>query len=131
MCVYMCLNPLFNLPDYPVDSVRAVRVCTLPTCHFLWISFFFSYFFFFFIFLTFSFSFVFCVHYESQEGVVQNSVMGNLTTVKRACSVYAAKKKVSPDKVISGALQSFMTAATGNYHALPTPTYVFSINMIH
>ena len=70
-------------------------------------------------------------NYESQEGVVQNSVMGNLTTLKRARDVYAAKKKVRPDKVGSAALQFFMTEATGNFHALPIPTYVFSINMIH
>ena len=57
--------------------------------------------------------------------------MGNLTTIKRACSVYAIKNKVNTDKVTSSALQAWMTKATGNYHALPTPIYVFSINMIH
>ena len=61
---------------------------------------------------------------ESQQGVVGNTTMGNLTTVKRAAEVFAKKKGMTIDKVTSAALQSFMTETSGNYDTLPTTTYV-------
>ena len=67
-------------------------------------------------------------------GVVSNTVMGNLTIVKRACAVFAnTTPNMRADQVTSGALQLFMTGIAGNYESIPIPTYVFSTksNMLH
>ena len=58
-------------------------------------------------------------NYESQQGVVVNSIMGSLTTVRRACEVYAKLKRISTDAVTSAAVQSHMTKAVGGATKIP------------
>ena len=96
-----------------MDYVRAVCVCTTTICLF---------------FSTFYFRLIQCVlcclhtysllrtetNDGSQQGVVGNTTMGNLTTVKRAAEVYAIKKGLTLEKVTSAALQTFMMETAGN-----------------
>ena len=70
-------------------------------------------------------------NYGSQEGVVKNTVMANLTTIKRAVAVFAKKSNIQVTKVTCGALQAFMMKTTGKYDARPRTTYVFPTNMLH
>ena len=63
-------------------------------------------------------------NHESHEGVVVNTLMGNLTTVKRARDIYGKKKSIASEKVTSAALQDFMLTATGKVDVRSIPTYV-------
>ena len=62
-------------------------------------------------------------NHETQEGVVVNSIMGNLTTVKRAADVYAKLKNIDVASVTAPALLAFMLTATGSIGDIPIHNY--------
>ena len=53
-------------------------------------------------------------NHEGQEGIVMNTTMGSLTTVKRAVGIYGAATGTSPGDVTSAALLEYMLEICGN-----------------
>ena len=69
-------------------------------------------------------------NHGSQEGVVMNTHMGNLTIVRRSADVYAKKHgNIARVSVTAAALQKWMSEAAGNCEAPPLLTYVLSIHI--
>ena len=68
-------------------------------------------------------------NHESQFGVVKNTCMGQLTTVKRAAQVYAANHAEIkfPADVTSAALLTFLKKTTGKFDNTHTCTYISSV----